>query len=96
MVDLNREAQTATELHRDIPIKRAAYVPEDFLNWNLQGHDANDRSRNVITPGDWYGFEAKQYEKIEREQKDHGTNVGKILAQSFQAEGRDDIEAKLS
>jgi hypothetical protein len=42
--------------------------PADFKNWNLNGHDANDNLKNLITPDAWYNFEAKQHRKRKDEQ----------------------------
>jgi hypothetical protein len=47
--------------------------------WNLSNHDANDHIHNVITPEDWYGFEAKVFAKVEQEQKERGTNYRRII-----------------
>jgi hypothetical protein len=67
-------------------------VPATYDNWNLNGHDAYDRSKNILRPSDWYGFQAKQIEKAEQEQEQEGTNADRIAA--VPAEGEDEKTAK--
>jgi hypothetical protein len=57
-------------------------VPPTYNIWNLNGHDPYDRSKNVITPSDWYGFQAQQAAKTEQEQETQGTNLAQIIAEN--------------
>jgi hypothetical protein len=73
-----------------IPLQKLSHlqstVPATYDNWNLNGHDAYDRSKNILTPSDWYGFQAKQIEKAEQEQEQEGTNADRIGAVPAEAE----------
>jgi hypothetical protein len=54
-------------------------APSPDKTWNLSGHDANDCTHNVVTPDDWYSFEAKTFAKVVQEQEERGTNYCRIL-----------------
>jgi hypothetical protein len=53
--------------------------PADFKNWNLNGHDANDNLKKLITPDAWYNFEAKQHRKRKDEQNAKGTEADRVV-----------------
>jgi hypothetical protein len=53
--------------------------PFDFENWNLNGHDINDKSKNFITPDAWYNCGAYQFKKRDEEQRAKGTNADCIV-----------------
>ncbi|KAH3981209.1 hypothetical protein HBH70_214040 [Parastagonospora nodorum] len=48
-------------------------------NWNLNGHDPNDRSKNMITPDDWYNLGRNSFRGVEAEQKAKNTNVDRLV-----------------
>jgi hypothetical protein len=54
-------------------------APSPDKTWNLSGHDANNRTRNFVTPDDCYTFEAKTFAKVVQEQEDRGTNYRRII-----------------
>jgi hypothetical protein len=54
-------------------------VPTTHMIWNLNSHDAYDRSKNIITPDDWYNFQANHVAKTEQEYA--GTNFARIMAE---------------
>jgi hypothetical protein len=56
-------------------------VSTAFSNWNLNGHDAHDRSRNIITPSGGYDFQAQQSAETEQEQETHGTNAARTISE---------------
>jgi hypothetical protein len=70
-----------------IPILKAVSrfppkVASTHITWNLNGHDAYDRSKNIITPNDWYNFRgANQVVKTEQEYMYAGTNFARIMAE---------------
>lgn len=48
-------------------------------SWNLSGHVPNDRSKNMITPDEWYNFGRNAFKDVEAEQKAKGTNVDRLV-----------------
>ncbi|KAH7381295.1 hypothetical protein DE146DRAFT_637045 [Phaeosphaeria sp. MPI-PUGE-AT-0046c] len=64
-----------------LPIKDSDVLPpppQNLQTWNLHGHDANDQSKNVAAPADWYNFKVDRFAKIEGEQRREGTNADRI------------------
>lgn len=52
--------------------------PSDFKNWNLNGHDAYEKAKNLITPDAWYNFDANQFRKVQEDQKAKTTNADRV------------------
>jgi hypothetical protein len=69
-------------------------LPTAFSDWNLDGHDAHDRSRNIISPSDWYGFQAQQSAKTEQEQGTHGSDAAQMIFKGDKGTGRSERSGK--